>query len=103
MDVRLKERFLLFSFSRLKLETAIYIRSARALIIITWAETFGYLEHVERERYRVDDVHSYDPRNEHSDDGIFEAAHRDGPVQRGQDTVYRPADKYQELDIAVDV
>lgn len=69
----------------------------------TWAETFGYLEHVERERDRVDDVHSYDTGDEHPHDRIVEATHRDGPVQRRQHPVYRPAYEHRELDVAVNV
>lgn len=48
--------------------------------MITWAKTFGYLEHIKRKRYRVNNVHSYHPRNEHINDRIIEATHRDGPV-----------------------
>jgi len=88
---------------------SVFARRARGLTtiahdhVITWAETFGYLEHVERKRDRVDDVHSYDAGNEHPDYGVLETAHRDGPVQRRQHPVYRPADEHEQLDVAVDV
>lgn len=66
----------------------------RSLVIITRAKSFGYLEHVERKRYRVNNVHSYHSWNEQLNDRIIEAAHRDGPMQRWQHSINRPAYKH---------
>lgn len=48
--------------------------------IITWTKTFWHFKHVEPERYRVNNVHSYHPRNEHHYDRIFKSSHRDSPM-----------------------
>lgn len=59
-----------------------------------WVKTFGYFEHIERECDSVNNVHSYHPRNEHFNDRVIQATHREGPMQRWQHAIYRPAHEY---------